>query len=126
MAAEIHERPGTRLAGLMAYEGHIAGVGDRIPGKPLRSAAIQWMQAASERDIRGRLPRMVAAARELAELEFINGGGTGSLALSLFGDRWFLLAGAGLAVLATVVATLTTRPAPRPRVSSATPEPART
>ncbi len=80
MAAEIHERPGTRLAGLMAYEGHIAGVGDRIPGKPLRSAAIQWMQAASERDIRGRLPRMVAAARELAELEFINGGGTGSLA----------------------------------------------
>ncbi|MGH1552165.1 hypothetical protein ACRAWF_08525 [Streptomyces sp. L7] len=53
-------------------------------------------------------------------------GGTGSLALSLFGDRWFLLAGAGLALLATVVATLTTRPAPQPRVSTNTPEPART
>jgi D-serine deaminase-like pyridoxal phosphate-dependent protein len=80
MAAEISERPGTRLAGLMAYEGHIAGVGDRIPGRPLRSAAIRAMQAASERDIRRRLPRLVAAAGELAELEFVNGGGTGSLA----------------------------------------------
>ena len=31
MAAEIADRPGTRLAGLMAYEGHIAGVGDGSP-----------------------------------------------------------------------------------------------
>jgi D-serine deaminase-like pyridoxal phosphate-dependent protein len=80
MAAEISERPGTRLAGLMAYEGHIAGVGDRIPGRPLRSTAIRWMQAASERDIRRRLPQIVAAVRDLAELDFVNGGGTGSLA----------------------------------------------
>jgi D-serine deaminase-like pyridoxal phosphate-dependent protein len=80
MAAEIEGRPGTRLAGLMAYEGHIAGVGDRIPGRPVRSAAIRWMQSASERDIRRRLPRMIAAAGQVAELEFVNGGGTGSLA----------------------------------------------
>jgi D-serine deaminase-like pyridoxal phosphate-dependent protein len=80
MAAEIQQRPGTRLAGLMAYEGHIAGVGDRIPGRPLRSAAIRWMQTASEREIRRRLPEIVAATAELAELEFVNGGGTGSLA----------------------------------------------
>ena len=84
MAAEIADRPGTRLAGLMAYEGHIAGVGDRIPGRPLRSAAIRAMQSASEREIRERLPRIVADVREvLAErgeaLEFVNGGGTGSL-----------------------------------------------
>jgi D-serine deaminase-like pyridoxal phosphate-dependent protein len=85
MAEEIEARPGTRLAGLMAYEGHIAGVGDRIPGRPLRSAAIRGMQAASERDIRKRLPRIVAPVREALaaagrELEFVNGGGTGSLA----------------------------------------------
>jgi D-serine deaminase-like pyridoxal phosphate-dependent protein len=85
MAEEIEDRPGTRLAGLMAYEGQIAGVGDRVPGSPLRSAAIRMMQSASERDIRGRLPEMVSAVREaLAErggaLEFVNGGGTGSLA----------------------------------------------
>jgi D-serine deaminase-like pyridoxal phosphate-dependent protein len=85
MAEEIEGRPRTRLAGLMAYEGQIAGVGDRIPGKPIRSRAIQWMQAASERDIRRRLPRMVGAVRETldatgGELELVNGGGTGSLA----------------------------------------------
>ncbi len=81
MAAEISERPGTELAGLMAYEGQIAGVGDRIEGRPLRSASIRWMQARSEAEIRRRLPRVVAAVREAAgELEFVNGGGTGSLA----------------------------------------------
>ena len=80
IAAEIEERPGTRLVGLMAYEGQIAGVGDRIPGHPLRSALIRRMQAASERDIRRRLPRMVDAVREVAALEVVNGGGTGSLA----------------------------------------------
>jgi D-serine deaminase-like pyridoxal phosphate-dependent protein len=80
MAAEIKSRPGTRLAGAMAYEGQIAGVGDRIPGRPLRSALIRRMQSASERDIRRRLPRMVDAIREQAELRFVNGGGTGSLA----------------------------------------------
>jgi D-serine deaminase-like pyridoxal phosphate-dependent protein len=80
MAAEIQSRPGTRLVGVMAYEGQIAGVGDRIPGRPLRSALIRRMQSASERDIHGRLPRIVDAIRELTELEFVNGGGTGSLA----------------------------------------------
>jgi D-serine deaminase-like pyridoxal phosphate-dependent protein len=85
MAAEIEDRPGTRLAGLMAYEGQIAGVGDSLPGKPLRSAAIRSMQSASERDIGERVPKLVEAVRaELAErgreLEFVNGGGTGSLA----------------------------------------------
>jgi D-serine deaminase-like pyridoxal phosphate-dependent protein len=81
MAAEIAERPGTELAGLMGYEGQIAGVGDRIPGKPLRSASIRFMQARSEADIRRRMPRIVEAVRGAAgELGFVNGGGTGSLA----------------------------------------------
>ncbi len=85
MAREIEDRPGTRLAGLMAYEGQIAGVGDRVPGRPLRSAAIRAMQRGSLRDLRRRLPGIVAAVRETvaetgAGLEFVNGGGTGSLA----------------------------------------------
>jgi D-serine deaminase-like pyridoxal phosphate-dependent protein len=85
MAEEIEARPGTRLAGVMAYEGQIAGVGDRIPGRPLRSAAIRAMQSASERDLRRRLPELVDAVRETVaaaggRLEFVNGGGTGSLA----------------------------------------------
>ncbi len=84
MAEEIEARPGTRLAGVMAYEGQIAGVGDQIPGRPLRSAAIRAMQGASQRDIRGRLPEILAAVRDVlaasgGALEFVNGGGTGSL-----------------------------------------------
>jgi D-serine deaminase-like pyridoxal phosphate-dependent protein len=80
LAADARGRPGIRPVGMMAYEGHIAGVGDRIPGRPLRSAAIRAMQSASEREIRARLPRVVEAVREVADLEFVNGGGTGSLA----------------------------------------------
>ena len=38
------------------------------------------MQSASERDIRRRLPQIVDAVREVTALEFVNGGGTGSLA----------------------------------------------
>jgi D-serine deaminase-like pyridoxal phosphate-dependent protein len=84
IAEEIEDRPGTRLAGLMAYEAQIAGVGDRIPGRPLRNAAVRLMQSASERDIRRRLPGIVEAVREVVaergrRLEFVNGGGTGSL-----------------------------------------------
>ena len=83
-AAEITERPGTRLVGAMAYEGHIAGVGDDIPGKPLRSAAIRTMQSRSLDELRERLPGVIAAIRDAAdsELEWVNAGGTGSLARS--------------------------------------------
>ena len=79
LAREIEARPGVRLVGLMAYEGHIAGVGDRVAGKPLRSRVISAMQRASAREIRGRRAQIVAAVSELAELEFVNGGGTGSI-----------------------------------------------
>ena len=85
MAEEIEGRPGTSLAGVMAYEGQIAGLGDRVPGNPVRAAAIRAMQSASEREIQGRLPELVGAVREVLaargrELGFVNGGGTGSLA----------------------------------------------
>ena len=50
-----------------------------------RSVEEQEREAASERDIRRRLPRLVAAVGELAELEFVNGGGTGSLARTAAG-----------------------------------------
>ena len=79
LAADAEARPGTRLDGVMSYEGQIAGVGDEIPGRPLRSSMIRAMQRASERDLRRRLPRVVAAVREVAEPRFVNGGGTGSL-----------------------------------------------
>lgn len=81
LARAIGALGGLRVVGVMAYEGQVAGVGDRVPGKPLRSAAIRAMQAASLRELRVRLPELVEAVRrEAGELEIVNGGGTGSLA----------------------------------------------
>jgi D-serine deaminase-like pyridoxal phosphate-dependent protein len=83
LAREIDARPGVRLVGLMAYEGHIAGLGDRVPGRPLRSALIRRLQRASAREIRERRTAVVEALSEIAELEFVNGGGTGSIELTV-------------------------------------------
>jgi D-serine deaminase-like pyridoxal phosphate-dependent protein len=82
LAAEIERRPRLTLVGMMAYEGHIAGVGDRVPGKPLKSALVHRMQSASARELRERRARAVAAVSEVTALEFVNGGGTGSLELT--------------------------------------------
>jgi D-serine deaminase-like pyridoxal phosphate-dependent protein len=79
LAREIGSRAGVRLVGLMAYEAQIAGVGDRVPGKRLRSALIHAMQQRSAREIRSRRAEIVAAVREVEPLEFVNGGGTGSI-----------------------------------------------
>ena len=63
----------------MSYEAHIAGVGDRPPGRPLMGAAIRAMQRASARELAARRAAVVAAVREVAPLRFVNGGGTGSV-----------------------------------------------
>ena len=80
-AAEVLRRPELRLVGIMAYESQIAGVGDELPGRPVRAAAIRAMQAASARELRKRRAAAVARVRELAgpQLEFVNAGGTGSI-----------------------------------------------
>jgi D-serine deaminase-like pyridoxal phosphate-dependent protein len=79
LAREIVARPGLRLDGLMAYEGQIAGVGDRPPGKPLLGLAVRAMQALSARELAARRAAVVAAVSEIAPLRFVNGGGTGSI-----------------------------------------------
>ncbi|MEN3536235.1 amino acid deaminase/aldolase [Microbispora sp. ZYX-F-249] len=77
IAARIAERPGLRLAGLMAYEAQIAGVGDDVPGPYGR--AVRLMQERSRRELVVRRGRIVRAVRQVADLEFVNGGGTGSI-----------------------------------------------
>ena len=66
---------------MMSYEGHIAGLGDRSPGRPLRSAVIRRMQRSSFKELRERRAAAVAAVERFAELEFVNAGGTGDLEL---------------------------------------------
>jgi D-serine deaminase-like pyridoxal phosphate-dependent protein len=78
-ATEIARRPGLRLVGLMAYESQIAGVGDAPPGKPVFSRALRFVQAQSRVELARRRAAIVTAVREVTDLEFVNGGGTGSV-----------------------------------------------
>jgi D-serine deaminase-like pyridoxal phosphate-dependent protein len=79
LAAEIVSRPGFELAGLMGYEAHIAGVGDRPLGSRAQGRAIRWLKRHSAPEIAERRAAVVAAVREVAELPLVNGGGTGSI-----------------------------------------------
>jgi D-serine deaminase-like pyridoxal phosphate-dependent protein len=73
-------RPGFRLVGMMSYEAQIAGVGDAPPRQAVRARAIRLMQRRSYPELLRRRAEAVAAVREHADLEFVNGGGTGSVA----------------------------------------------
>jgi D-serine deaminase-like pyridoxal phosphate-dependent protein len=84
LARAIVAREGLRLVGIMAYEAQIAGVGDAPPGKPVRGLAIRAMQGRSARELARRRAAIVTAVERVAaqvggRLEFVNGGGTGSL-----------------------------------------------
>jgi D-serine deaminase-like pyridoxal phosphate-dependent protein len=79
LARAIERRPGLRLVGLMAYESQIAGVGDNPPGKPVFSRAVRFVQAQSRVELARRRAGIVKAVRQVADLEFVNGGGTGSV-----------------------------------------------
>jgi D-serine deaminase-like pyridoxal phosphate-dependent protein len=75
LAEVIVSRPGFTLVGMMAYEAQIAGVVNKGPGK----LAVRTMQKASASELAERRGKAVAAVRDISELEFVNGGGTGSL-----------------------------------------------
>jgi D-serine deaminase-like pyridoxal phosphate-dependent protein len=82
LAREIDGRAQIELVGLMAYEGQIAGVGDRPPGRRLRGAGIRFMQRRSAAELAERRGAIAAAVGEFTDLEIVNGGGTGSLELT--------------------------------------------
>jgi D-serine deaminase-like pyridoxal phosphate-dependent protein len=79
LAREIDRRAGFRLVGIMAYEAQIAGVGDRPQGRPVRGMLLRRMQSRSAAELEERRAEIVAAVRRVAPLEFVNGGGTGSV-----------------------------------------------
>ena len=78
-AETVLARPGFTLTGIMGYEGQIAGLGDSPPGHPLRAAALRAIQARSAAELAGRRAETVRRIRAMTDLEFVNGGGTGSL-----------------------------------------------
>jgi D-serine deaminase-like pyridoxal phosphate-dependent protein len=79
LAEAIVNRSGFQLVGMMGYEAQVAGVGNSPAGNPVRGAALRAIQRASMAELIERRQRAVGAVREVADLEFVNGGGTGSL-----------------------------------------------
>jgi D-serine deaminase-like pyridoxal phosphate-dependent protein len=82
LAQEIDRRERTKLVGAMGYEGQIASVGDNVPRKAINNLLVRAMQSASAKDVQERRAEIVTALSEVAQLEFVNGGGTGSIELT--------------------------------------------
>lgn len=84
LARTVTERAGFTLVGVMAYEAQIAGLGDAPAGRPLRALLVRGIQRQSRAELRDRRARAIAAVSAVADaagtpLQFVNGGGTGSL-----------------------------------------------
>lgn len=95
LARAIEQRGGFRLVGAMSYEGQIAGIGNRLTSP--RGAIMRGLQAASAKELKHRRAAVVEALRSVADLEFVNGGGTGSLEVSAAeGTLTEVAAGSGL------------------------------
>ena len=76
----IQQSPHVHLRGVMGYEAQIAGVQDRAPGKGLENAIIRFLKKRSIPELRARRAAVVKALQEAgATLDFVNGGGTGSI-----------------------------------------------
>jgi len=73
-ARVITQSPAVRLVGLMFYDAQLAGVPDSSP-------AVAAMKRRSVAELRSRRSRIVDAVGRQVPLEFVNGGGTGSLDL---------------------------------------------
>lgn len=76
LAEVVVRRPGFTLVGMMGYEAQIAGVGNRGRG---RGTVVRALQRASATELAQRRGAAVAAVRQVADLAFVNGGGTGSI-----------------------------------------------
>jgi D-serine deaminase-like pyridoxal phosphate-dependent protein len=78
LARAVAARPHLTLAGVMGYEGHVAGVGDD-PRNPLLGAGVRALQRRAVAQVAERRAAVVAAVREVADVELVNGGGSGSI-----------------------------------------------
>ncbi len=81
---------GLRVVGLMFYDAQVAGLPDRGPH-------VRTLKKRSLSDLAERRAPLVEAVRALTDLEFVNGGGTGSLhRLAAADSLTELAAGSGL------------------------------
>ncbi|MEO9327126.1 type III PLP-dependent enzyme domain-containing protein [Gordonia aurantiaca] len=79
LARTVVARDGFELVGVMSYEAQVAGVANGVPGKAAMNAVVSLMQRRSMAELRRRRGKIIDELRQLADLEFVDGGGTGSL-----------------------------------------------
>ncbi|RNL64407.1 amino acid deaminase/aldolase [Nocardioides marmoriginsengisoli] len=98
-ARAVIARPGFELVGVMTYEGQVAGVQDAVPTQRAKSLVVRRLKSASMAQLAERRSQIASALAELVELEFWNGGGSGSVEATA-ADRAVteIAAGSGLLV----------------------------
>lgn len=97
LAERVLQRKGFSLVGVMSYEAQIAGVGDQPIGKPAEGALMRTIQQRSSAELAERRAEAIAGVRAIAPLEFVNGGGTGSIERTITEDAVTeVAAGSGL------------------------------
>ena len=79
LARTVVERDGFRLVGVMTYEGQVAGVPDDVPDQRTKSLLVRRLKQASMAQLEVRRREISEALARVAELEFWNGGGSGSV-----------------------------------------------
>lgn len=99
MARKVVERDGFRLVGVMTYEGQVAGVQDDVPDQRTKSLLVRRLKQASMAQLEVRRREISEALAPIVELEFWNGGGSGSVeATTADGAVTEIAAGSGLLV----------------------------
>ena len=99
LARHVTERAGFALVGVMTYEGQVAGVPDDVPSPARQVARRTPAQGASMAQLAERRRVIADRLADLVELEFWNGGGSGSVeATAADGAVTEIAAGSGLLV----------------------------
>ena len=69
-----------KLEGIMGYEAQIAGLGDNYPGQSFKNFMVKALKSSSIKAVAKRRKEVVEGLNGMgAQLELVNGGGTGSL-----------------------------------------------
>lgn len=118
LARKVVARKGFRLVGLMGYEGQIAGIPDAVGRSSDR--LVGWMQRRSVAELARRRAKAVRLVREIADLEFVNGGGSGSVE-STRAEKAVTEVAAGSALIGSVLFDGYTRFRPQPAALFALP-----
>jgi D-serine deaminase-like pyridoxal phosphate-dependent protein len=78
-ARHVLQRPGFALVGVMTYEGQVAGVPDDVPNQRAKSMVVRRLKSASMTQLADRRGAIARGLSEVVDLEFWNGGGSGSI-----------------------------------------------